>query len=188
VKLEYKSATGPARRHLDRAASLRKTDQLLQYLKQARHADEHSLQSSTFFAIPLEVTLPPRSAFIWNLSKGTVSAEGGDVALQVGKLQYHLLAITNREATFQPPTIHLGNPVVDRPPRVLQNWGCYSTSDCSKIVRGVSNPVRRERCHSHGPISQSGALHPTLDTKLLFKILDSVKCALELMAVDNLAA
>jgi hypothetical protein len=123
VKLEYKSATGPARRHLDRAASLRKTDQLLQYLKQARHADEHSLQSSTFFAIPLEVTLPPRSAFIWNLSKGTVSAEGGDVALQVGKLQYHLLAITNREATFQPPTIHLGNPVVDSSPSGVAELG-----------------------------------------------------------------
>jgi len=75
----------------------------LQYLSQARHADEHSLQSSNMLGLGMIITLPPGITLDLDFIKGTPTAKGGDVSLKIGKPQYCLLPVTNRGVTFEPP-------------------------------------------------------------------------------------
>src|SRR5215510_14702926 len=86
VKLECSERkSGPIRQQLDQATVLRKTDSLLQYLSQARHAEEHSLQSSNMFGLGMTITLPPGATLDLDLVRGTATAKGGDVSLKIGK-------------------------------------------------------------------------------------------------------
>jgi len=75
----------------------------LQYLSQARHADEHSLQSSNMLGLGMIITLPPGATLALDFVRGTATAKGGDVSLKIGKPQYCLLPVTNRGVTFEPP-------------------------------------------------------------------------------------
>jgi hypothetical protein len=104
---------------LDAASDLRKTDPLLQYLKQARHADQHTLQPSTMYGVGVEICLPPGAEVHLDFLKGTASAKGGDVMLRTAKPVYCLLPVTNRGVTFQPPTEHLGRPLTDATPAAV---------------------------------------------------------------------
>ncbi|MBZ5500114.1 MAG: hypothetical protein LAP85_27275 [Acidobacteriia bacterium] len=108
---------------INRAASLRKTDALLQYLGQARHADQHTLQVATMYGLGISITLPPGTDLAIDFAKGTASAKGGDVKLEIGKPQYRLLPIKNRGVTFHPPSIHLGQVLLGEDPIQVAELG-----------------------------------------------------------------
>jgi hypothetical protein len=95
--------------------ALRKSDPLLRYLYQSRHADQHSVQVLTGFEMArLVLKLPPKgSAGIEiNEEKGTMTISAGDQPVQFGVLaprqQYCLFPITNKGVQYQTPTEHLG--------------------------------------------------------------------------------
>jgi hypothetical protein len=101
---------------LDAASNLRKTDPMLRYLSQARHADQHTLQSSTMFGLGFKISLPPGAEFHIDFIHGTASSKGADVSLRVGKPVYCLLPIVNRGISCDPPAEHLGKALGDVTP------------------------------------------------------------------------
>lgn len=129
TKLENVGATDTIRRLVDEAAMLRKSDPLLQYLAQARHADQHSLQVSAVFGLGMQVTLPPGAVFELDFLKGTIRAENGDVTVSVDDPRFLLVPITNRGVTFEPPAMHLGWSLQDNGPFAVAELGFKFYSD-----------------------------------------------------------
>lgn len=124
VKLECgEKRSGPIRQQLDRVTVLRRTDSLLQYLSQARHVEEHSLQSSNMFGLGMIITLPPGATVDLDLIRWTATAKGGDVSLKISKPQYCLLPVTNRGVTFKPPLVHLDKSFTDMGPVMAAQLG-----------------------------------------------------------------
>ena len=74
--------------------NLRKTDPVLLYIQQARHADEHSIQDV---------------ATDWDAQLSAVTQEDGSVKVSWKHWDRPLLPVTNRGVTYQPPREHLGN-------------------------------------------------------------------------------
>jgi hypothetical protein len=91
--------------------NLRRNDELLRYLYQARHADQHSIQPMTRELIAqLQLLIPPLGTVELRLDeeKQTVTVIG---ECQFGLTRgpgYLLLPIENKGVSFAPPIEHLG--------------------------------------------------------------------------------
>jgi len=72
---------------------LRKTDPLLVYVQQARHADEHSIQ---------------HVATDWDAQLSVERVADGSIRVSWKPWDRQLLPVTNRGVTYNPPRIHLG--------------------------------------------------------------------------------
>lgn len=94
-----------------RFKDLRKKDELLRYLLQARHADQHTIQSTTQELLgQLELVIPPLGTVEMRLDeeKGQLHVSGEcSIRLTRGR-GYLLLPVENRGLIFPAPTIHLG--------------------------------------------------------------------------------
>ena len=123
AKLECTGCVGEARRLLDTAAASRSSDELLIYLAQARHADQHSLESGTSWSLGMRIELPPGASVTLDLEKGTAQAQDGDVQVAVAGPVYALIPVENRGVTFNPPEQHLGNPVKGTDPIAVAETG-----------------------------------------------------------------
>jgi len=90
---------------------LRRDDQLLMYLRQARNADQHSIQHMTQELLgQLVLVIPPLGTVEVQIDETrqqlTVKGEC-QIAVQRGR-SYRLLPINNRGRVFDPPSQHLG--------------------------------------------------------------------------------
>ena len=123
AKLECTGCVGEARRLLDTAAASRSSDELLIYLSQARHADQHSLESGTSWSLGMRIEVPPGASVTLDFEKGTAQAQDGDVQVAVAGPVYALIPVKNRGVTFNPPEQHLGNPVKGTDPITVAETG-----------------------------------------------------------------
>lgn len=115
-------------------AKLRRTDPLLQYLKQARNAETHALSSS--IDSNRIISISDRFGRPFNLNNIKISVEGqtlvidldsydigidwrGEVEPQDPKLQ----TIVNRGKRYAPPHRHLGNTIIDQHPVAIATLG-----------------------------------------------------------------
>ncbi len=95
--------------------ALRKSDPLLRYLTQSRHADQHSVQVLAGFPMAsLVLTLPPKGSAGLEIDeeKGTLKVTAGDqdIQLSIQPLpdRFFLFPIINQGVEYQPPPEHLG--------------------------------------------------------------------------------
>lgn len=117
-----------------RFEALRKKDMLLRYLKQARDADNHSIQDMTEIK-PGEMTLEfanPVGASIQHLEirGGQVVSYQGDPLIQKTTPPHPIaVRIQNNGVWYNPPTSHLGLPVPNLHPITLAGLGLAFYSD-----------------------------------------------------------
>jgi hypothetical protein len=109
-------------------ARIRKKDMLLRYLKQARDADNHSIQDFTAVKPGSRAInfVNPRGGYIQHMEirGGQVVAYAGDPII-VRDTPPHPVAVPvkNNGEWFNPPTSHLGQPVTTQHPLVLAELG-----------------------------------------------------------------
>lgn len=123
AKLECAGCVGEPRTLLDTTAATRASDELLIYLSQARHADQHSLESGTSWGLSMHLEVPPGASVTLDFEKGTAQAQDGDVKVAVADPVYALIPVVNRGVTFNPPGQHLGNPVKGTDPIAVAKTG-----------------------------------------------------------------
>ncbi|WP_313629718.1 hypothetical protein [Pseudomonas sp.] len=108
--------------------ALRKKDMLLRYLKQARDADNHSIQDMTVIQ-PGSMSMKfvnPRGGYIHKLEiqNGQVVTYEGDPMIQTITAPHPIaVPVQNNGVWFNPPTTHLGNAVPDLHPVTIANLG-----------------------------------------------------------------
>ena len=108
--------------------ALRKKDMLLRYLKQARDADNHSIQDMTKIK-PGETTfnfVNPTGGYIHHLEirNGNVVTYQGDPMVQTTTPPHPVaVPVQNNGIWFNPPTSHLGKPVLNLHPVTLAELG-----------------------------------------------------------------
>ena len=121
---------------------LRKKDMLLRYLKQARDADNHTIQDVT------KIQPGSRSINFVNtqggyikhleISGGEILAyEGDPIIVQDIPSSLVAVAVKNNSEWFNPPTSHLGHPVTSHHPVALAEFGI-------KFYESYINDVYRE--------------------------------------------
>jgi len=114
--------------------ALRKKDMLLRYLKQARDADNHSIQDMTEIK-PGETTLNlvnRGGGYIQNLeirNGQIVSYQGDPMVLKTTFPHPIAVPIQNNGVWYNPPTSHLGRPVLNLHPVTLADLGIAFYSD-----------------------------------------------------------
>ena len=107
---------------------LRKKDMLLRYLKQARDADNHSIQDFTKIE-PGSRSIRfanPHGGHIKHMEirGGEITAYEGDPIVVEDKLPHPVaVPVKNNGEWFNPPTSHLGQPVTTHHPLVLAELG-----------------------------------------------------------------
>ena len=99
-------------------STLRKKDELLAYLENARGAEEHSLQDITGReGGQFQLTIDTRAVRLGEPINFTCSPSGfeysgeGVVSASFAPAKVILRQITNRGVPYAPPTTHLGNPI-----------------------------------------------------------------------------
>jgi hypothetical protein len=113
---------GRSRAWMGRKKAERSADKLLQYLHQARHSDEHSIEPIAENSPSLMITAPPSgSAYVRNIALtvdgqivlDAVDRQGNAVSpedmLTINHLK--LAPVVNRGQTYDPPRTHLGVPI-----------------------------------------------------------------------------
>lgn len=114
--------------------SLRRKDMLLRYLKQARDADNHSIQDITVMQ-PGRSTLRflnPNGGYIHNLEirNGKIVNYQGDRMIQTTTSPHPIaIPIQNNGVWYNPPTTHLGKSVPDLSPLTLATLGLAFYTD-----------------------------------------------------------
>lgn len=108
--------------------ALRKKDMLLRYLKQARDADNHSIQDVAVI-VPGRSTinfLNPKGGYIKHLriSNGQVTHYEGDPIVQTSTSPHAVaVAVKNNGNWYNPPTTHLDKAIPDQHPITLAELG-----------------------------------------------------------------
>lgn len=94
----------------------REVDPLLKYIYQARHADQHSVQD-VLDHTPGRIEIPgPVAINSLIISDGKLVHYDGTQPLTYYPPQIKLIRVTNWGVDFDPPTEHLGSPLVDAGP------------------------------------------------------------------------
>jgi hypothetical protein len=100
----------------DKFKKLRSEDQLLRYIYQARHADQHSVQDILGHT-PGRIEIPgPVAINSLIISEGNLVHYDGTQPLTYYPPQIKLVRVTNRGVDFDPPSEHLGATLVDPGP------------------------------------------------------------------------
>lgn len=107
---------------------LRKKDMLLRYLKQARDADNHSIQDFTKIEPGSRSVrfVNPRGGYIKHMEirGGEIAAyEGDPIVVEDKPPQPVAVPVKNNGEWFNPPTSHLGTPVTTHHPVALAELG-----------------------------------------------------------------
>lgn len=107
---------------------LRKKDMLLRYLKQARDADNHSIQDFTKIEPGSRSVsfVNPRGGYIKHMEirGGEIAAyEGDPIVIEDKPPQPVAVPVKNNGEWFNPPTSHLGTPVTTHHPVALGELG-----------------------------------------------------------------
>jgi len=123
AKLECAGCVGEPRTLLDTTTATRGSDELLIYLSQARHADQHSLESGTSWGLGMRIEVPAGASVNIDFETGTVKAKDGDIHVAVAGPVYALIPVVNRGVTFDPPEQHLGKPVKGTDPITVAKTG-----------------------------------------------------------------
>jgi hypothetical protein len=105
---------------------LRKTDPVLRYLHQARHADQHSIQPTaceSLFGFRMEI--PPGGTVDVEIDKekGQLRVHGACQIKAVSGSRHMLVPITNRGTQYNPPEEHLGQKLEDNSPPCVAEKG-----------------------------------------------------------------
>jgi hypothetical protein len=121
---------------------LRKKDMLLRYLKQARDADNHSIQDFTKIEPGSRSIrfVNPQGGYIKHMEirGGEITAYEGDPIVVEDKPPHPVaVPVKNNGEWFNPPTSHLGQPVTTNHPIVLAELGL-------RFYEGYVNEVERQ--------------------------------------------
>ena len=121
----YKNAFQPWQ---GKYSALRKDDDLLRYLKAARHADNHSIQDVAKMNPGVETLrfTNPQGGYIkhMTITNGRISAYEGDPMIhEVTPPQPVVVEVVNSGVTFEPPKLHLGAPIPSLHPLLLAVLG-----------------------------------------------------------------
>ena len=118
TKMKIATANGPSKRWYDTIENIRRTDDLLSYIRHARNADEHGVESVTH-AKPGGIGISPKVGNTLHvdyleMNKGQMTL-GPELAknaiIEFIPVSIHLSAVRDRASTYQPPKPHLGNPI-----------------------------------------------------------------------------
>jgi hypothetical protein len=107
-------------------AALRKKDELLRYLFQARNADQHTIQPTTVEMVGLlQLEIPPLGTVELQLDEEKQTLKIiGECRFGIAPCQgYVLLPIQNQGTTFPPPTEHLGEKLLQNDPFFVAEKG-----------------------------------------------------------------
>jgi len=121
---------------------LRKKDMLLRYLKQARDADNHSIQDFTKIEPGSRKIkfVNPKGGYIKHMEirGGEIAAyEGDPIIVEDKPPQPVAVPVKNNGEWYNPPTLHLGNPVTNHHPVALAELGL-------KFYENYVNDVERQ--------------------------------------------
>jgi len=97
----------PVRQELNRVTQLKKSDELLIYLFQARNASEHTLQFDSTLQDIITISVPSGGLVKYSPHEGTIQPLNCGISVTYGR-HFTLLKIENRGVTFDPPLVHLG--------------------------------------------------------------------------------
>ena len=167
-------ATAPGRQWFGGIKALRKSDELLQYLFQARDDEEHGVEAATELqpgALGIGVNKPGFSTAMHirrlaidqqgNVELDATSHDGKPILLEITPARSILKPVTGRgNRIYDPPTAHLGNAIPDNSPiPVAQLALIYLESlvDQAESARSTS----RDK-----PAPQARANHPQGDSPL----------------------
>jgi hypothetical protein len=127
IRLHKATRQGSAKGWFDQIEDERSNDELLQYVRQARHADEHGLEPITKHVggnvvirpIPGETNVIVRRMHM--RGGGTMLLQGGDdgALVRVDPADARLIPVLNRGSWYPVPTIHLGKTVADQRPHAI---------------------------------------------------------------------
>lgn len=117
---------------ISRENMLRGSDPLLQYLKQARNADTHTIQEIAqrvpgSYAVGFDMTQGGEGTYIESLKivNGSVTEYKGSHPLVITFTpeSVEVKEVVNRQQRYAPPTTHLGKPLDTRHPTELAKLG-----------------------------------------------------------------
>jgi hypothetical protein len=127
-----------------RFKAIRDSDELLRYLHQARHADQHSIQPMTQEVLgQLMLSIPPLGTVEVQLDpeKGKLKIIGEcSFALNQNR-GYMLLPIVNRSVTYNPPTEYLGEKLSRNDPLLVAEKGLAFYEDFLRQVEAEFFPA-----------------------------------------------
>jgi hypothetical protein len=137
TSLEQASKDAPqCRQWFGAVKSVRKSDELLQYLFQARDDEEHGVEAATELqpeSIAIGVSKPGFSSSMHitalNIDRGTIhldatSHDGKPILIEVSPAQTILKYVTGRgNVKYNPPTSHLGIPLTSGNPIEVAELG-----------------------------------------------------------------
>jgi hypothetical protein len=118
TKLRAAAHAGPSKGWYDGIENVRRTDEMLSYVRHARNADEHGIEEITntsFGSASFGVRGFARNIVMTSKADGTteVSYESNDpVSIKIKPASIGLVAVRNRGATYVVPRTHLGNALV----------------------------------------------------------------------------
>lgn len=115
----------------------RKTDPLLRYLKQARNADQHTIQeiAKAKGRIPLNPTGSGSFSYLMITKDGRLMSDAQNIEFKLIDPSMHAANIVNKSVQYEVPTTHLGDKIEDNTnPLVLAKLGLkYYNSEILKI-------------------------------------------------------
>jgi hypothetical protein len=111
---------------------LRKTDQLLAYLHQARHADQHSIQPTAAHSLGgVDIKIPPKGTVMLQIDEANnrLMIVGPHELIRRRGPRVVLLSIENRGVRYDPPTMHLGCKVAENDAALVAEKGLLFYTD-----------------------------------------------------------
>jgi hypothetical protein len=128
--------------------ALRKSDALLLYLSQSRHADQHSVQVLMGFPMAaLTLTLPPLATVEIQIDeeKGQLKVTAGDQDIQFSlpplPKRFCLFPITNQGREYLPPIEHLGEKIDGTNPLIVAEKGLAFYRDFLRQAEAIFFPT-----------------------------------------------
>jgi hypothetical protein len=115
TKLKIATTNTSAKGWYDTVENIRKTDELLSYVRHARNADEHGVERITDQK-PAHVTINPKQGkdlIVDHLQVGPHGVRMGPKLAEQAKVEFHpesitLVSVRDRGSIYQPPKSHLG--------------------------------------------------------------------------------
>jgi hypothetical protein len=137
---KYCNAHGIGQQHVSDVGNLRTNDALLQYLKQARNTDEHSI--SEVVAVEAAKTTITGGVGGGTIERGVIYGSGQTQGLVTSgnvEIKFHpevlvVIPVMSRGVEYQVPTEHLGKPIATLLPHELARMGLDFYQDVAKKI------------------------------------------------------